>query len=132
MRRLYGALEKLAASEATALFVGETGTGKEAAARAVHALSSRREAPFVVFDCAGARGELIESQLFGHLRGAFTGADRDRPGAVTAAGAGTLMLDEVGELPLELQPKLLRLLESREFRPLGEARPRRAECRIVA
>jgi DNA-binding NtrC family response regulator len=132
MRRVFTRLEKLAASEATVLFVGESGTGKEAAARALHALSPRRLAPFVVFECAAANPQLLESQLFGHVRGAFTGAERDQPGLVESALEGTLLLDEVGALPLELQPRLLRLLEAREFRRVGDTRPRPTKARLVA
>jgi DNA-binding NtrC family response regulator len=114
------------------LVTGETGVGKEAVTRALHALSPRAKGPLVAFDCAAVQPGLLESALFGHKRGAFTGADRDHPGAITSADGGTLFLDEIGELPLSLQPKLLRLLESGEYRTLGEDKVRRAQARIVA
>lgn len=132
LRRVFTRLEKLAPFSSTVLFVGESGTGKEAAARALHELSTRCAAPFVVFECGAADPGLLASQLFGHARGAFTGAERDQPGVVDAAGPGTLLLDEVGSLPLELQPLLLRLLEAREFRRVGENQPRATQARIVA
>jgi DNA-binding NtrC family response regulator len=132
MRRLYAVLEKLGPSETTALILGETGVGKETIARTLHGLSARAKGAFVVFDCASVNPNLIESQLFGHMRGAFTGAHQDQPGAVQAARGGTLFLDEIGELPLGLQPKLLRVLEAREYQPLGAAAPLAADCRLIA
>ncbi len=132
MRRLFTLVEKLARSDATVLVRGESGTGKDAVARAIHQLSDRASSPFVVFECAAVNPNLVESELFGHARGAFTGADRARAGAVEAATGGTLYLDEVGALPLELQPKLLRVLESREFRRVGENLPRKTSMRVVA
>jgi DNA-binding NtrC family response regulator len=132
MRRVFTRIEKLARADTTVLFAGESGTGKEAAAQALHRRSARAAAPFVVLECAGVGAELFESRLFGHVRGAFTGASRDQPGFVTAAGEGTLLLDEVGALPLELQPRLLRLLETRDFQPVGDVRRREATCRICA
>lgn len=132
MRSIYAILERACASSAPVLLLGESGTGKELAARAVHDLGGRKDAPFVVFDCGAASDTLIESELFGHKRGAFTGADADRPGAFAAAHKGTLLLDEIGDLPLALQPKLLRLLERGEVTPLGSRKTERYDVRIIA
>jgi DNA-binding NtrC family response regulator len=132
MRRVFGLLERAAASDATILIGGETGTGKTAAARAVHELSARRDAPFGVVDCASIAPSLLESELFGHERGAFTGADQARVGALEAASGGTVFLDEIGELPMDLQPKLLRFLDERSVRPVGATRRRQVDVRIVA
>jgi DNA-binding NtrC family response regulator len=119
MQRVFALLEGLAASDVTVLIEGETGTGKELASRAIHDRSPRAREPFIVFDCSTIPAELMESELFGHVKGAFTGASESRKGAVEEADGGTLFLDEIGELPLNLQPKLLRLLDGREFRRLG-------------
>ncbi|MGK3998609.1 sigma 54-interacting transcriptional regulator [Sorangium sp. So ce1024] len=132
MRRLFAVLERVAATDATVLVEGETGTGKELVAEAIHEESPRQGGAFVVFDCSAVSASLIESELFGHVRGAFTGAFADRPGAFEAADGGTLFLDEIGELPLDLQPKLLRALERREVRRVGSNVPRRVDVRIVA
>jgi transcriptional regulator with GAF, ATPase, and Fis domain len=132
MRRVFAMLERIAPTEATVLIEGETGTGKELAAEALHDESPRASGPFVVFDCSAVASNLMESDLFGHMRGAFTGAVSDRPGAFEAANGGTLFLDEIGELPLDLQPKLLRALERREVRRLGSNEVRRVDVRIVA
>jgi DNA-binding NtrC family response regulator len=132
MRRVFGVLERASASDAPILFLGESGTGKELAARAVHEHSKRRDGPFVVFDCGASSETLIESDLFGHRKGAFTGAVADRPGAFAQAAGGTLFLDELGDLPLALQPKLLRLLEAGEVTPLGAPKSERHDVRIVA
>ncbi|MBX7096068.1 MAG: sigma 54-interacting transcriptional regulator [Myxococcaceae bacterium] len=132
MRKLFTALEKAARQDVTLLLRGETGVGKTAVARTVHGLSKRAARPFVVFDCASAAPTLIESALFGHRRGAFTGADADRIGAVAAAEGGTLFLDEVAELPATAQPRLLRLLEAREYLPVGDVSPRKADVRVIA
>jgi len=132
MRRVFALLERASQSDASILLIGESGTGKELAARAVHETSPRSPGPFVVFDCGAASETLIASDLFGHVRGAFTGADRDRPGAFASAHQGTLFLDEIGDLPLELQPKLLRLLEAGEVTPLGTTRRDRYDVRVVA
>ncbi|HLL81741.1 MAG TPA: sigma 54-interacting transcriptional regulator, partial [Longimicrobium sp.] len=132
MQRLFALLEKLGPQESTVLIRGETGSGKDAVARTLHALSPRAQGPFVVFDCGAVNANLIESELFGHAKGAYTGADRTRAGAIESAHGGTLFLDEIGELPLELQPKLLRVLEAREFRRVGEDVPRKANVRVVS
>ncbi len=132
MRAVFAILERAARGDATVLLQGETGTGKEVAARAIHAESARRGGPFVVVDCGAIPGPLLESELFGHERGAFTGADRMRVGAFESASRGTLFLDEIGELGLDLQPKLLRALESREIRRVGGDASRPVDVRIVA
>ena len=132
MRAVYNVLERAARTDTTVLIVGESGTGKELAARALHDHSPRRDGPYVVFDCGAAAASLLESQLFGHARGAFTGAVDARAGAFEAAADGTLVFDELGELPLELQPKLLRALEARAVQRLGETNPRPVDVRFVA
>jgi DNA-binding NtrC family response regulator len=125
-------LEGAAKTDATLLITGESGTGKELAAQAVHERSNRRDGPFVVLDCGAASASLIESQLFGHARGAFTGALEARAGVFEAADTGTLVLDEIGELPLDLQPKLLRAVETKVVQRLGETKPRSVDVRFVA
>ena len=132
MLKAFALLEGLAASNITVLIEGETGTGKELAARAVHDRSPRVERPFVIFDCSTVPGQLMESELFGHAKGAFTGASEARPGAVEEAEGGTLFLDEIGELPLDLQPKLLRLLDLKEFKRVGTSDRKVADVRFVA
>ena len=132
MRRLFSVLEKAAPTEATVLVEGETGTGKELVARALHEHSRRREGPFVVVDCAAMPAETLQSELFGHEQGAFTGATMQRMGQIELAHGGTLFLDEIGELPLELQPNLLRVLEAREIRRLGQGQPTPVDFRVVA
>jgi DNA-binding NtrC family response regulator len=132
MRRLFAALAKLAARDVTVLVSGESGTGKELVAQALHRASPRAAGPLVVVDCGAMPATLMENEMFGHERGAFTGADRARGGAFERADGGTLFLDEIGELPLELQPKLLRILESREVARLGGAAPRKVDVRVVA
>ena len=132
MRTVYALLERAAEQTSPVLLLGETGTGKELAARALHAAGPRAGGPFVVVDCGAASDTLLAGDLFGHLRGAFTGAHADRVGAFAAADGGTLFLDEIGELPLALQPKLLRLIESGEVTPLGGTRSARHDVRIVA
>jgi transcriptional regulator with GAF, ATPase, and Fis domain len=132
MQRLFTVLERIAASDIDVLVLGESGTGKELVATELVSHSARSDGPVVVVDCGAISPSLIESELFGHVRGAFTGADRDREGAFEAAHGGTLFLDEVGELPLELQPKLLRALEAREVRRVGQTRSRRVDVRVVA
>ena len=132
MRAAFAVLERAAQSDATVLVIGESGTGKEVAARALHNGSRRSDGPYQVFDCGAASATLIESQLFGHARGAFTGAVEARAGVFEEASGGTLVLDEIGELPLELQPKLLRALEPRSVQRLGEAKARSVDVRFVA
>ncbi|MEM6731653.1 MAG: sigma 54-interacting transcriptional regulator [Myxococcota bacterium] len=132
MRSVFATLEQVAKSDATVLITGESGTGKELAARAIHQNSKRNEGPYVVFDCGAASPTLIESLLFGHIKGAFTGASDARAGVFEEASGGTLVLDEIGELPLELQPKLLRALESKSVQRIGESKPRECDLRIVA
>ncbi|MDQ3035893.1 MAG: sigma 54-dependent Fis family transcriptional regulator [Myxococcota bacterium] len=131
-RRTFGALERCAASSVTVLLEGETGTGKDVAAEALHRESARAAGPFVVVDCGAIPGNLLESELLGHEQGAFTGASRARIGAFEAAHGGTVFLDEIGELPLELQPKLLRVLEERAIRRVGSTRRIPVDIRIVA
>ena len=132
MRRLYAELERLAASDVTVLISGETGTGKDVAAHALHDASARRNAPLVVCDIAAVSSHLIESELFGHVRGAFTGADRDRAGVFEQAAGGTLFLDEIGELDLPLQPRLLRLLETSSVRRVGGGQYVELDVRVIA
>jgi DNA-binding NtrC family response regulator len=132
MRAVFKALEHAAPTTAPVLITGESGTGKELAARAVHAISPRAAQPFEVVDCGGLPPTLIESELFGHERGSFTGASNEREGAFERADGGTIFLDELGELPLELQPKLLRALGEHEVRKLGGKRARRVDVRVVA
>jgi DNA-binding NtrC family response regulator len=132
MRELFAVLEMAAPTEATVLIEGESGTGKELAAHAIHDASPRAQGPFVVVDCSGVAETLIDSHLFGHVKGAFTGADRDRKGAFVEATGGTLFLDELGELPLAAQAKLLRALEAQTVQPVGADRPVRVDTRVVA
>src|SRR3954471_1609060 len=132
MRSIFGVLERIAPTDASVLIEGETGTGKDVLARAIHQQSHRKDQPFVVVDCGAVSYNLIESELFGHERGAFTGAVATRQGAFELSGRGTVFLDEVGELPIDVQPKLLRVLESGEFRRVGGNKTLRAEARVVA
>ncbi|MCC6233565.1 MAG: sigma-54-dependent Fis family transcriptional regulator [Verrucomicrobiales bacterium] len=132
MREVMEVLTRAAATPASVLILGESGTGKSVAARAVHQKSHLAERPFVTVSCPSLSKELLESELFGHVKGAFTGALRDHWGKVKAAEGGTLFLDEIGDLPPEIQPKLLRLLQEREYERLGENTTRRAEVRIIA
>ncbi len=132
MRELFAVLELTAPTDVTLLIRGESGTGKELAARAVHDHSERASGPFVVVDCGAVAESLVESELFGHVRGAFTGAVGDRDGAFVLANGGTIFLDEIGELPLTLQPKLLRALEARTVRPVGAGEPVSVDVRVVA
>ena len=131
MRAIFGIFEKVAPTSLSVLLTGETGTGKDVAARAIHEASGRG-GPFVVVDCGGLSRNLVEAHLFGHERGAFTGAEKRRRGAFERANGGTVFLDEIGELALDLQPKLLRVLERREVEPLGAEEPRAVDVRVLA
>jgi two-component system response regulator PilR (NtrC family) len=132
MRDMYTLIEKVANSTATVLILGASGTGKELAAKAIHYNGPRREKRFVAVNCGAIPETLMESELFGHLKGAFTGALSDRPGLFEQAEGGTLFLDEIGEVPLQLQAKLLRVLQEREFRRIGDSIDRKADVRIIA
>jgi DNA-binding NtrC family response regulator len=132
MRRLRELIAKVAASEAPVVVHGETGAGKELVARAIHAQSRRRDGPFVAVNCAAIPAALLESELFGHVRGAFTDARQDRTGLCLQAHGGTLFLDEIGDLPVELQPKLLRVLVERRIRPVGSDHEVAFDARVVA
>ena len=132
MRAVLDLAHRTAASEASVLVLGESGTGKSVLAREIHGRSPRGARPFVTVSCPSLSRELLESELFGHVKGAFTGAVADTGGKVAAADGGTLYLDEIGELPLEIQPKLLRLLQEREYERVGETQTRRADVRIVS
>ncbi len=132
MRRVFAMLERVSSTDATVLVQGETGTGKELVAEAIHAASPRRDGPLVTFDASAVAPTLIESELFGHVRGAFSGATADRRGVFEEASGGTLFIDEIGELPLELQPKLLRVLEGRQVSRVGESRWRPVDVRVIA
>ncbi|MFL5306218.1 MAG: sigma 54-interacting transcriptional regulator [Polyangia bacterium] len=132
LRRLFRLLDDVAATDATVLIEGETGTGKELLAEEIHRHSPRKNGPFIVFDCGAVPDELIESALFGHVRGAFTGAVTDRRGAFEEADGGTLFLDEIGELSLSVQPALLRALDKQSVRPVGGSTYTRASVRVVA
>lgn len=132
MEEVLQRLERLAGSHLPVLIQGPSGTGKELAARALHDASPRAQGPFLAINCGALSAALTESELFGYLKGAFTGAAEDRPGAFEAASGGTLFLDEIGELPLELQPKLLRALETQQIRKVGDTRERKVDVRIVA
>ncbi len=132
MGRIFAALPRIAASGSTVLLEGETGTGKGLVAETIHELSPRAEAPLITVDCAALPETLIESELFGHARGAFTGASAARAGAFELAQGGTVFLDEIGELALDMQPKLLRVLENRVIRRVGGSRPIRLDVRVIA
>ena len=132
MREIVTMAKQVAKSRLPVLITGETGTGKEVLARLVHKLSDRADRDFVPYNCAGVPKDMVESQLFGHRRGSFTGASEDSPGVIRAANRGTLLLDEIGEVELAIQPKLLRFLDNREVQPLGESRPVTVDVRVIA
>jgi transcriptional regulator with PAS, ATPase and Fis domain len=132
MKTVLEQIYKIRSSTVTVLITGESGTGKELIARAIHYESDRRDKEFVPFNCASVAKDMIESRLFGHRRGAFTGASQDQKGVIRAAERGTLFLDEIGELPTEVQPKLLRFLQEGEIHTLGDDRPQHVNVRIIA
>jgi two-component system response regulator HydG len=132
MRQLHRTIESLASSDASAILTGESGTGKEVAARAIHAASARRDKPFIAINTAAIPEGLVESEVFGHEQGAFTGATRSRPGIFEMANGGTLFLDEIAEMPIALQPKLLRVLEEGQARRLGGSRDIKFDVRVLA
>ncbi len=132
MQTILQQVEKIAASEASVLICGETGTGKELIAQALHQTSPRKNKPFLAINCSAMAPGLLESELFGHVRGAFTGADRNHQGLFAAADGGTLFLDEIAEMPLALQPKLLRVLQENEIRPVGSNRNEKINTRVIA
>jgi transcriptional regulator with PAS, ATPase and Fis domain len=132
MLKVLGTLNRLAATELTITLIGETGAGKDVLSQAIHEHSARADGPFVVFDCGAVAANLAESELFGHERGAFTGAQSPHAGAFERANGGTLFLDEIGELPLDLQPRLLRALENRGVRRVGGTQYRPVDLRVIA
>ncbi len=132
MHALFVRMTTIAQSDLSVVIQGETGTGKELVAEALHKQSPRTSAPYMVVDCASVPRELIESELFGHTKGSFTGALNDRKGAFEAANRGTIFIDEIGELPLDLQPRLLRVLEKQEVRRVGNLTPRSVDVRVIA
>ncbi len=132
MRQLFDVIDRVAATNANVLIEGESGTGKELVAGEIVRRGARARKPFVIVDCGAISPSLLESELFGHVRGAFTGAHRDRLGAFETAEGGTVFLDEIGELPIDMQPKLLRALEAREIRRIGETKARRVDVRVIA
>jgi DNA-binding NtrC family response regulator len=132
MARVVEQIQRLQGNDLTVLITGESGTGKELVARAIHVGSHRSAAMFLPYNCTTTGRDLADSQLFGHKRGSFTGAVSDQPGLVRSAVGGTLFLDEIGDLPLDVQPKLLRFLEQSEIMPIGETRPQRVDVRVLA
>lgn len=132
MQQLYGMIERLAPSDVSVLIHGETGSGKEHVARALHEQGPRAKGPFVAVNCAAVAKDLLESELFGHVRGSFTGAIADRDGQFVAAGGGTLFLDEIGDMPPGMQVKLLRALQEQTVRPVGANREVKTDVRVVA
>jgi DNA-binding NtrC family response regulator len=132
IREIFNILEKISSTNTTVIIEGETGTGKEVVAKTLHRFSHRKDQPFIVFDCGAVPKELIESELFGHEKGSFTGAVQSRQGLFEMAQRGTLFLDELGELSLDLQPKLLRALEQREIRRVGSNKPIKVDVRVIA
>ena len=132
MLKIFQLIARIASSTSSVLITGESGTGKELVARAIHNLGSRKDGPFVAVNCGGIPENLLESELFGHVKGAFTGADRDKQGLFVLASGGTLFLDEIGELPLSLQVKLLRAVQQKSVTPVGGTTPIKTDCRIIA
>jgi len=132
MKSVFTLINKVAPTSSTVLILGESGTGKELVARAIHYNSPRAEGPFVVVDCTALPRELMESELFGYMKGAFTGAVTNKKGLIEEAQGGTLFLDEIGELPLEVQGKLLRVLQTKELRPIGSQKPKYVDVRFIA
>lgn len=132
MRQVFSVLRRLEGHDVPVLILGETGTGKELVAQTLHEQSARRDGPFVVLDCGSVPAELVDSELFGHAKGAFTGANHERVGLLEQASGGTLFLDEIGELPIDLQPRLLRALDTKRIRRVGENRYRSIDVRVVA
>jgi transcriptional regulator with GAF, ATPase, and Fis domain len=132
MTALVEEVYKIRSSDVTVLVTGESGTGKELVSRAIHTMSNRKDKVFVPFNCTAVPKELAEGHLFGYRKGAFTGATTDSPGMIRAADGGTLFLDEIGDLPLDVQPKLLRFLQEGEVQPIGEKRPIKVDVRIIA
>jgi two-component system response regulator HupR/HoxA len=132
MQEMYGLLDRIAPSESTVLVQGENGTGKELVARAIHSGSSRRDAPFVVTNCSAFNDNLLDSELFGHKRGAFTGANADKPGLFEVADLGTFFLDEIGDMSPTLQVKVLRVLQDGTFNRVGDTETRKVDVRIIA
>jgi len=132
IQSILSTIDKLSQTESTILITGESGTGKELVARAIHANSSRKNGPLVTVNCGAIPGDLLEAELFGHVKGAFTGATADRQGRFALAQGGTLFLDEVGDIPLHLQVKLLRVLQTKQFEPVGSSRTLESNARIIA
>ena len=132
MQTLLARARRIAPTTVPVLITGETGTGKEVLARTIHAYSTRAAATFLPFNCSGVPRDMLDSQLFGHRKGSFTGATDHFPGVIRAPAGGTLFLDEIGDTTLEVQPKLLRFLESHEVHPIGEVQPVRADVRVIA
>ncbi|HTP58902.1 MAG TPA: sigma-54 dependent transcriptional regulator, partial [Spirochaetia bacterium] len=132
MRALKALITRIAVTDNSVLILGETGSGKELVARAIHALSARTDGPFVTVDCASISESLMESEIFGHVKGSFTGADVAHPGLVRAAEGGSIFFDEIGELPLHLQAKMLRVLQEHEVRPVGSVTSHPVDARVIA
>jgi len=132
IQSIFQMIDKLAQTDSTVLITGETGTGKELVARAIHAASARRNGPLVAINCGAIPGDMLESELFGHVKGAFNGAMQSKPGRIEAAQGGTLFLDEVIDIPLPLQSKLLRVLQTKQYEPIGSTKTQEANVRIIA